>query len=301
MNDFTKSFLRDRVDDAEASAEFFGVFGKHPGWDDHIEDLPLPTASIVTAKQLLYVSGIGSQISSGAWVRLPAEACLPEFNHYLLWVRGRQFIVGRLWASRDGKRRAHFPMAAVIHGINLPVCAAFGTPLKQLEEVAAGCRATTSANGVRNVISRVFGETPITPDHSPVEDSATLSTRRSSVAGLTRDLRGNLPPRCRLPSDPADSLRSLRFWSHICTSLAPPDVPLLFFVAPRAPWLDVIAREPMPTQFFCLRAGLAALPFTYPMDPDETDEELDAGEFVKAALSKKSTPGRSWLSRVLGN
>jgi hypothetical protein len=301
MSDFTKNFLRDRVDDAEASAEFFGVFGKHPGWDDHIEDLPLPTASLVTAKQLLYVNGIGSQISSGAWARLPAEASLPDFNHYLLWIRGRQFIVGRLWASRDGKRRAHFPMAALIHGINLPATGAFGAPTAQLEQLVAGCRATTSADGVRNVISRVFGETPIVPEQSPVEDGATLCTRRSSVTALIRDLRGNLPPRCRLPSDPADSLRSLRFWSRICMSLAPPELPLFFSVAAGAPWLDVIAREPIPAHFFCLRAGLPALPFTYPVAPEEAEEELDAGECVKATLDRKSPLGRSWLARVLGN
>jgi len=136
MSEFTKSFLRDRIDDTDGSAEVFGIFGKHPGWDDHIEDLPLPTASLVEAKRLLYVHGIGSQISSGAWARLPAEACLPEFNHHLLWVRGRQFLAGRLWASRDGKRRAHFPMVALVHGINLPLESA--SPTKEtLESVSA--------------------------------------------------------------------------------------------------------------------------------------------------------------------
>ena len=234
MSEFTKNFLRERIDDAEGSAEYFGIFGKHPGWDDHIEDLPLPTVSMVTAKQLLYVQGIGSQISSGAWSRLSAGACLPDFNHILLWVRERQFLVGRLWASRDGKRRAHFPMIALVHGINLPLEAAFGPLLAQLEQVVAGCRATTSADTVRKVIARVSSEPPVLPDKPP-DPGPTLRIARSSVLGLTRDLRGNLPPRCRLPADPLDCLRSLRFWSRVCASLASPDIPLVFLAGTRRP------------------------------------------------------------------
>jgi len=301
MSAFTKYFLRDRIDNAEGAAEYFGIFGKHPGWDDHIEDLPLPTLSIVTAKQLLYVHGIGSQISSGAWERLSEDASLPEFNHHLLWVRGRQFLAGRVWASRDGKRRAHFPMIALVHGINLPLEAAFGPVLSQLEEVEAGCRATTSADDVRNVIARVSSEAPILPDQPPDDCGATLRVARSSALGLARDLRGNLPPRCRLPADPIDTLRSLRFWSRVCTSLASPDIPLVFLAAHGAPWIDVLAREPTPAQFFCLRAGLSALPITYPPDSQEAVDELDADELVKAALGGKAPPGRSWLSRMLGN
>jgi hypothetical protein len=301
MSEFSKTFLRERIVDDEHSAEYFGIFGKHPGWDDHIEDLPLPTMSMVTAKQLLYVHGIGSQISSGAWSKLSEDACLPDFNHYLLWVRERQFLVGRLWGSRDGKRRAHFPMIALVHGINLPLEAALGPLLSRIEQVAAGCRATTSADGVRKVIARVSSEAPILPDKPADDSGATLRIARSSVLGLTRDLRGNLPPRCRLPADPLDCLRSLRFWSRVCTSLAPPDVPLVFLAAPGAPWIDVLAREPTPGQFFCLRAGLAALPITYPPDPQETVDELDADELVKASSGGKATPGRSWFSRMLGN
>ncbi|HSI15441.1 MAG TPA: hypothetical protein VK961_25570 [Chthoniobacter sp.] len=301
MSEFTKTFLRDGGDDAEGSAEFFGVFGKHPGWDDHIEDLPLPTASIVAAKQLLYVQGIGSQISSGAWARLSPDASLPEFNHYLLWVRGRQFLAGRLWASRDGKRRAHFPMIALIHALNLPLESALGPLMTKLDAVAAGCRATTSAEKVRNVISRVSSEAPISADQ-PTENSAvTLSVTPSSVRGLVRDLRGNLPPRCRLPADPNDSLRSLRFWSRICTSLASPDLPFVFLVSPGAPWIDLLSREPAPGYFFCLRAGLSALPYTYPPTPHEPVEEVDADEQIKADLGGKASTGRSWFSRMLGN
>ena len=162
MSDFLKTFLRDRFEDEKRPRECFGIFGKHPGWDDHIEDLPLPTASMALAKQLLYVQGIGSQISSGAWTRLTPETRLAHFNHAFLWLRGSQFLVGRMWASSDGKRRAHFPMVAVFHGVELPHAAAIDSMLTRLDKVCADCRATRSADQVRKVISQVSnGETDL--------------------------------------------------------------------------------------------------------------------------------------------
>lgn len=337
MSDFAKTFLRDRLGNGdERPQEYFGIFGKHPGWDDHIEDLPLPTASMVTAKHLLYVQGIGSQISSGAWARLSKEASLPDFNHTLLWVRENQFLVGRLWASRDGKRRAHFPMIALVHGINLPLEPALGPLLTQLEKVAAGCRAAKTSDEVRSLISRVSihspalsdasesntappSDTPSAPDASapsdtsaqsetsalpntaPKENPITLSVARSTVSHLTRDLRGNLPPRCRLPADPAAPIRSLRFWSRLSTGIANPDLPLLFLAPTGAPWIDLLAREPAPAQFYCLRAALPASPETYPAAPQDPIEELNACEFLKPTQGEKEKSKRSWFGRILGN
>jgi hypothetical protein len=153
MSDFLKTFLRDRFEDEARPRECFGIFGKHPGWDDHIEDLPLPTSSMAMAKQLLYVQGIGSQISSGAWTRLTPETRLANFNHAFLWLRGSQFLVGRMWGSSDGKKRAHFPMVALFHGIALAPAGAVDSMLVRLEKVCADCRAARSAEQVRKVIS----------------------------------------------------------------------------------------------------------------------------------------------------
>src|SRR3954468_1418436 len=96
---------------------------------------------MAAAKQLLYVQGIGSQISSGAWARLAEEARLPGFDHAFLWVRGSQFLAGRLWASRDGKGRAHFPMVVLVHGLDGVRNSALTSTLARLENVAAVCRA----------------------------------------------------------------------------------------------------------------------------------------------------------------
>ena len=49
------------------------AFGKHPGWDDHIEEIGLDSDLLVKAKRLLYTEGIAGNIDSGAWEKLEPE------------------------------------------------------------------------------------------------------------------------------------------------------------------------------------------------------------------------------------
>jgi hypothetical protein len=294
MSEFAKTFLRDAVKDGE----YFGIFGKHPGWDDHIEDLPLPTASMAWAKQLLYVQGIGSQISSGAWARLAEDARLPDFDHAFVWMRGRQCMVGRMWASRDGKKRAHFPMIALYHGVNVQPDAVVGSMLARLERIATNVRAARSADKVREIIANQSYHTAQEAD----EDAVSLALNRNAVSKFAGDLRGNLSPGCRVGADPADLSRTLRFWSRVAGALASPDMPLLWMIPVGASWVDVLAREPLAPQFFCLRAKPSALAMTYPANPQEPVEELHSDEFIKSVLEGKAGGGveKSWFSRMMG-
>ena len=66
MSRFLKVFLRVPL---RAGIEVAG-FGKHPAWDDHIDDIGLNTETLVLAKQLLYSEGIATQLASGAWDQL---------------------------------------------------------------------------------------------------------------------------------------------------------------------------------------------------------------------------------------
>ncbi|EDY19683.1 hypothetical protein CfE428DRAFT_2859 [Chthoniobacter flavus Ellin428] len=294
MSEFAKTFLRDGVEDGE----YFGIFGKHPGWDDHIEDLPLPTMSMAVAKQLLYVRGIGSQISSGAWARLAEDARLPDFDHAFLWMRGRQCLAGRMWASRDGKKRAHFPMIALYQGVNVQPDAVVGSMLARLEKIAAGVRLARSAEKVREIIaSQANHSTEAMAEEGPT----VLHLNRTAVSKFTRDLRGNLAPGCRVGADPADLSGTLRFWARVSGSLVSPEMPLLWIAPVGASWIDVLAREPMPTQFFCLRAKPPALAMTYSANTQEPTEELDAAEAIKTATEGKGGGGRSWFARMMGH
>ncbi|HET9379087.1 MAG TPA: hypothetical protein VFO40_29210, partial [Chthoniobacterales bacterium] len=106
MTRFLKVFLRDRLDRPVQLAGF----GKHPAWDDHIDDFGLTTETLVIAKRILYSEGIAGQLASGAWNRLEETGRAVEFDHRFIWRREAQSVIGGIWASTDGKGRAHFPM-----------------------------------------------------------------------------------------------------------------------------------------------------------------------------------------------
>src|SRR6267142_2546677 len=105
MSDFFKKFS---LEDAgrfspDGRCVALAAFGKHPGWDDHVEDLGLEPASLNLAKTVLYVNGIGGQIDSGAWEKSDPAQQLPDFRHLFVWQRSGQILIGRLWSSSDGK------------------------------------------------------------------------------------------------------------------------------------------------------------------------------------------------------
>src|SRR4029079_11585679 len=101
MSDFFKKFLLEDARRLSPSGRYVALaaFGKHPGWDDHIEDLGLETDSLILARNVLYVQGVGGQIDTGAWEKLKDEHRIAAFNHTFIWLRGDQFLLGRMWSS----------------------------------------------------------------------------------------------------------------------------------------------------------------------------------------------------------
>src|SRR5690349_20968731 len=74
------------------------VFGKHPGWDDHV-GVGVDTERLATVRQSLYVEGIAGNIDSGTWDRLEASQRVPAFDHAMLWhERKGDIVVGRFWS-----------------------------------------------------------------------------------------------------------------------------------------------------------------------------------------------------------
>lgn len=98
------------------------VFGKHPGWDDHIDDLGLTTPRLADAKRSLYNEALAGCIDSGVWERLPESQRLDHFDHVLVWrFQPGEAIIGKLWSSRDGQGRTRYPMAVVAHCVGAPL------------------------------------------------------------------------------------------------------------------------------------------------------------------------------------
>ena len=80
--------------DRAAARLTLGVFGKHPGWDDHILGIGPETETLTQVRQALYVGGIGGQIDSGAWEQLEPERRLPGYDHTFVWLRPGHVILG---------------------------------------------------------------------------------------------------------------------------------------------------------------------------------------------------------------
>ncbi|MEO6787887.1 MAG: hypothetical protein ABI318_17320 [Chthoniobacteraceae bacterium] len=267
-----------------------GAFGKHPGWNDHLDDIGLETEPLIAAKQYLYVQGIGGVIDAGQWEALPPGDALAEFRHTFVWLDERETLVGKLWSSSDGKGRTKYPMI---------VCADFSnrtapgvpdaTPL--LDQFEQSCRGTTSPDDVRNLAAQARSaaaqliEAPAPPAASREEFARTLGIEpgsdnaariayavESHFAGLDATgvgkARINLklgqfkgqPQHIRLPADPAQPLASQLFWREFTADRIPAGAPQFYAAAAAAPWLDIIVGLPTARHLFCLRAGEKALP-----------------------------------------
>jgi len=134
---------------------FLAAFGKHPGWNDHIDDLGLDTDQLVAAKRLLYVQGINQNIDAATWEKLEPDQRVEKFRHNFLWHMpngGESLIAGRLWSSVDGKGRDKYPMVLCVETIDLPDKFATSVALPFLEKSHERCLAATEASTVRRTI-----------------------------------------------------------------------------------------------------------------------------------------------------
>jgi hypothetical protein len=271
------------------------AFGKHPGWDDHLDDLGIETESLAVAKQLIYLQGLASQIDSAAWEDLAPSRRLGEFNHRLLWTGAAGFLAGSLWSSQDGKGRSKYPMVLCAHIRGAPPERALGI-FPVLDELKAACRVTASAADVRRILEagrdrlraqlEAAGEAPADDGARPALPPAprqALHRILYEIQGQMKEmapgaLRGRGPMeaasrRLRLPAAPADGA-ALVGWSAFVRSQIDPEVPLLGMAASEGGWIDVVAGRPSGPDFFCLRATTAQLPLTseipYTLDPPFT-------------------------------
>lgn len=153
MDPFYKEFLREEIKHARGDAgraAMLAVFGKHPGWKDHLDPLGLDTPSLFLAARLLYEQGLGGKggpITSGAWDQLPPADQLAGFGHVFVWCRADRFLLGRIWASSDSAQpaRARFPLIACVQAAGVPLVWALRHLLPVLDDVPVFCRIRNAA------------------------------------------------------------------------------------------------------------------------------------------------------------
>jgi len=153
MIDFS-SFLSDVKSNAKP---IVAAMGKHVGWNDHIDDFGITTESLALVKQMLYLSAISENIDSGAWEK-KNPGIFEKFNSLFIWRKGKNFIVGKIWASKDGKGRDKYPMIVCIecNNINISYLSSYFIPV--LDIIEAKCKSYTTAQEVVAFLSNVNKE-----------------------------------------------------------------------------------------------------------------------------------------------
>jgi hypothetical protein len=271
------------------------AFGKHPGWDDHIDDIGLETPRLVAFKRSLYFDGIAGNIDGGRWDQLSESQRLPGFGHTFLQVLGGDVIVGRLWASRDGKGRARYPMVvcAECSGVSIPWAAE--QVLGLLPELETQCKAAESAKQVLDSMAAMSrrmddlasaagrGAAGVPTWLASNDVLAELAKRVPPVENqqgfsrliykTDRDLRAYhlgsppqkttpVPQHIRVPACDEAPERSLVLWLAMLLRVLAPTTPLLLLRPVAEPWVDVLVGTPQTQQFYCMLSSREAIPLS---------------------------------------
>ena len=312
MSRFLKVFLREPVNGKVHVAGF----GKHPAWDDHIDDIGLDTETLVLTKKLLYSQGIATQLASGAWDQLEKSGNAIQFNHRFCWSRENQAVAGAIWASSDGKGRTRFPMIICVQ-VDVEGWRAIAQLLGPIEQMGIQSKSAKTPSEFRELIPRleveIFGLVRSPSGANPASEmtesqqisilpdlitlAAALKTR--SPRGAHESVRPN-GAHFRLASSLPVPGKNLSFWSAYLAVLGLPSSPPCLAIATNGkPWVDLIVGEPADADFFCLRANQTALPATWFQvgEADRRKVERTARDFLQASRPAHvvaTSPQRSW-------
>ncbi|HEY4248296.1 MAG TPA: hypothetical protein VGM64_15720 [Lacunisphaera sp.] len=329
MNGFSRTFLNEDWKALPKAPRFYlCAFGKHPGWNDHLDDIGVATASLIEARRILY-GGIAHQIESAAWQKAGPEKVAAGFDHVIQWSRPGETICGLMWSSQDGKGRSLYPMITLAHGAGQSLEWVGGTVLPILEEMAAKCRGATSAEVVialvNNAQQRLRSGLPETTGDRPAVSLAGVASWADYFSrepeGLRRvlhHLRGHFAafaPGCRewcegekaarsggmrLPQIPGlKPVESLNAWLAFLSTQLDPIVPLLGMLSVSGDWVDVIFGEPAPADFFVLRALPSAVPRLTDI-PYQLDRVMQAGfGGIFDDLARGQLPAKSCFNNEL--
>ena len=320
MKSFFKEFLRDTPTPGGSRQIFLGAFGKHPGWNDHMDDIGLETESLVAAKTRLYVDGIGSQISSGAWGKLGDGQQVP-FHHTFVWSRPPQLLIGKLWASRDGKGRALYPMIACAHTIGISLELALQGVLPCIEHIRATAVAARTAREITDITEhyrdslrdwiRDAVELQPAVDVPKFLSQIDFATADDGLCKVLAEVRASqYRARAGQPSDhfrfPAASESpelTIQFWEHFLASQIVAGAPIFLALPANQYWMDSIIGEPAPADFFCLRTSSKVTPLSNNSDGATSEITPSLSADAKSLLESLAagTPrgeAKSWISRL---
>lgn len=301
---------------------FVAAFGKHPGWDDHIDDIGLETDVLIAAKRILYVQGVGANIDCGSWEKLLPDQRLEAFRHLFLWRMNDTILLGRMWSSQDGKGRRSYPMVVCAQFPKLPLDWLFHNILPALEKIEETCLHTVLPEEVKTVLADaqrdfrdmlqqvqpsqlqaalpdVLADLAERPEMGPDRQGLLRIlyhierevTRYQSEAGKGRSLRATL---LRVPVEPSVGPQTTLLWMNFLLGRLDKDVPVLALMPLDESWIDIIIGEPADAQLYCLRASQKMIPLTSDIPYNMGDEFVErTTRFIEQSRDLKTPPNDS--------
>jgi len=265
------------------------AFGKHPGWADFMDDVGLATPALVAIKRLC-VEGIEKNI--GRWTELESRQSIVEFGHTFVRCRGSDVVAGRLWPSRDRQGRASYPMVVCAHCRHVAVRWVYDCVLPRLASLETECQSSDSASNVVACISACQGalQTMLdtsSPSDQQLHEEADPIARLMGYSGLQPDDEGLIrilyhidremsaglvspvgrggythSADARVPVSGSHVVETSVLWTNLLVSQYGRRTGVLIIVPQQQAWIDILVGEHVPTQLYCLRAPIEALPLT---------------------------------------
>ena len=300
-----------------------------------MEDLGLETESLLLAKKILYVEGIGGQINSGEWERLAAAQRLPGFNHLFVWKRDDAFLLGKLYSSSDGKGRSSYPMIACAHCQGIPLGVALKKCLPVLESFEQHCKATRSAEEVRRGLARAaevlqgLAGAQAGGAFLPNGGEAAFATKLCPAGNddtflrVLYQLHAQCPPggfksdadwaeravRLRVPAVADCPIESLLYWSHFLQAQFRAPLPIFVTIPLGECWLDALIGRPKAIDFYPLLARREVFAImsevAYGIEPQFRGAQAEAVQRMRTGTEwftgKPSNPPEktSWILRLI--
>ncbi len=314
------------------------AFGKHPGWNDHIDDIGMDTDALLEVKRVLYIEGLVSNIDSGTWE--PGEDgekpnALESFGHIFLWhLPGRGFVIGRMWSSSDGKGRTRYPMILCVHVRGLSLDWARRSVLPVLERLEDECKGVTTAAEVHALLSRAEGslqsdaaaesltELEIRPSSrmlASLADQIEMGESREGLYRLLYQIEREFgayvrptendsrmatrtldarPQHLRVPWCAPSAGEAMVNWAGFFASTLDDAAPFVMFIPLEEGWVDLIAGTPGTSQQACIRQLPEILPYTTDI-PYTIDEAFIKRADERVEASRSgTTPNASQASKT---
>lgn len=317
---------------------FVAAFGKHPGWDDHLEenseapDLGVRTPSLVWTKKLLYEQGVGRNIDTGSWEKLDSTQRLEEFRHHFFWHGETGMIGGVLWSSRDGRGRARYPMVLAAHAVGTHRRWTIGAMFPRLEKLRAECQGTERATDVSSYLDRTrtdlrsalaesgASQSPISDQLAQFVVHPQFGNENEGLLRVCYQLQSQLGPfargryngrearnarsqELRVPAAGRDPVAIFISWTQLLRLYVDEKVPLLIVWPEGESWVDVVIGQPTPEDFFCLRTTPLQQPFVsdIPFGLDPTFCQETKARLDAMVRGEPTKPAGSFVSRIFGS